>query len=110
MKIYKKIFTAIIVAITILGLVAFYAPIRNIRPKVSSPTVSKDLSASLNNPASQTPTSTAIASSSKPASSIPSFDDMSGFSGLNQENDLFKGKEASSSGDEIEKNFKELNQ
>jgi hypothetical protein len=109
MKSYKKIFTAIIVAITIIGLVAFYVPIRNIRPKVSSPMVSEDLSASLNNLGSSISTSTS-ATSSEPASLIPSFKEMSGFSGLNQESDLLEDLEASSSVEEIEKIFEELNQ
>jgi len=108
MKIYQKIFTAIIVVITILGLVAFYIPVRNIRPKVSSPTVSEDLSASLNNSGSSTSTST-IATSSESASPAPSLEEMSGFSGLSQESDLLKELEASSSVEDFEKIFEELN-
>jgi len=111
MKIYKKIFTGVIVAITIIGLVAFYVPVRNIRPEVSSPSAPEDLSASLNNAEPLIPSS-ANTTSSLQESSTPSLEEMPGFSGLTQESDLFKELEASSSAEagEIEKIFEELNQ
>lgn len=101
MKIYKKIFTGIIVAITIIGLVAFYIPVRNIRPKVSPPTIPENLSASLNNPASSISTSTNTTSSLQ-ESPIPSFEDMSGFFDLGQESDLVEKMSASSSSSTID--------
>lgn len=107
MKAYKKIVVGFIVFVTILGVVAFYFPVRNIQPTQTSSEPTENYSASLN-PASPTSTS----SDSVNQTSTPDkakFEDMSGFSDLSQEsNSLNTGADGSSSN--IDDIFKDLNQ
>ena len=109
MKIYKKIIVGFIVAVTILGLVAFYFPIRNNpQPSQTSSEPDENYSASLS-PVS--PTSTPLVSTSSTSTSEKaSFEDMSGFSDLSQESDLVKKIGANSSSSDIDDVFKDLNQ
>jgi cytoskeletal protein RodZ len=92
MKIHKKILIGIIVAMTIISMVAFYTPIRNTRTNTPSQSASEEQSSSLVPAVSST--SPAVTgpkpTSTKPAVASSSFEDMSGFSDLNQESDLLK--------------------
>ncbi len=112
MKIYKKIILGFIVVIIILGMVAFYSPVRNIPQSQPAPESEENSSASLNAniiPASSTPLDSDSQASTSSASEKSSFKDLSGFSDLSQESDLLKemgGGSATSTVDDI---FNELN-
>ncbi|MDP3052752.1 MAG: hypothetical protein Q8N22_02220 [bacterium] len=93
MKIYKKIILGFIVVIIILGLVAFYSPIQNVSQPQPAPEPEENSSASLDAlPASSTtPDSNSINQvSTSSASEKSNFEDMSGFSDLDQESDSLK--------------------
>lgn len=91
-------------AITIISLVAFYAPIRNIPATTPAPEVSENLSALVS-----TPVSTSTPTSTLPKNS-PSLKEMPGFSDLNQESDWLEDLGNSTSAEELNKAFEEINQ
>jgi len=111
MKIFKKIVLGFVVVMTILGMVAFYFPIRNI-PQQAAPVQSED-----SQPASviQTVPTSTISVSNISVSSTPNPDskaiikNMSGFSDLGQESDLINNIGSSASGNSADDILKELN-
>jgi hypothetical protein len=108
MKAYKKIVVGFIVFVTILGVVAFYFPVRNIQPTQTSSEPTENYSASLN-PVSPTSTSSnSINQTSTPDKA--KFEDMSGFSDLNQESNSLKDLGTEGSSGSIDDVFKDLNQ
>ena len=98
MKAYKKLILIFITAIIILGMVAFYSPVQNVSQPQPEPESQENYSVSLNEVSS---TSTASVTEKT------SFEDMSGFSDLDQENDLLGEMEGASTGS-VDDIFNEL--
>ncbi len=111
MKIYKKIILGFIVAITILGMIAFYSPVQNISQPQPAPESKENSSASLDTdviPASSTSPDSANQTPTSSASEKSSFKDLSGFSDLSQESDLLKEMGTSSDTSAVDDIFNEL--
>lgn len=107
MKVYKKIVVGFIVVVTILGLVAFYFPVRNIpQPSQTSSEPTENYSASLNQTSPTSTSSDSVNQTSTPDKA--SYNDLSGFSDLSQESNLVKGIGTGSSSN-IDDVFKDLN-
>lgn len=109
MKIYKKIILGFIVVITILGMVAFYSPVQNIRQSLPAPEP-KENSPDLLNAGSvnSTPSDSANQTPTSSASEKSSFKDLSGFSDLSEESDLLKEMGTSSAASAVDDIFNEL--
>jgi len=93
--------------ITILGLVAFYSPIQDIRQPQSAPESEENYSASLNTISASSTMPDSNQTSTSSASDKTSFKDLSGFSDLNQESELLEetGSGSTSTVDDIFNEF-----